>query len=129
MGDEIRMQPTTEERMVEACTAVVRKELCLMPVGGGYGHIATVEGVFLCRELDDIRRQLAKALGQLGMLGLPEAPPEGAHVHRKVFSGVVMGWERAWICSECLEEGIDNTYPKGPTYNELVDRKRERGGG
>ena len=85
---------------------------------------------FIFRELDDIRGQLARALGQLGMLGLPEPPPEGVHVHRKVYSSVLntsYPATRDWICAECLEEGYDTDRPRktGPTYEELVAKKRE----
>jgi hypothetical protein len=120
---------------------------------------------FLCRELDDIRQQIARAQRQLGMLGLPEPPTdahcccgnvavawregfpvcerhkahsataaEGVHVHKKVFSNTVMPTypaKRNWICSECLEEDTDSerARQKGPTYEELVAKKRERIGG
>jgi len=89
---------------------------------------------FLCRELDDIRKQLRKALAQLAMMGLPEPAAEGAHVHRKVFSSEVLltyPQTREWICAECLEQGKDvGPRPRtGPTYEEIVAKKRERSGG
>ena len=130
------MSKTTEERMVKECTDLLRAELGLTPApGGGICHKPTFEGAFLCRELDDIRGQLARALGQLGMLGLPDvdADEHGAHRHRKVFSRMpqpsTLPRSRKWICAECLEDGVDTeSLPKGPTYEELVAKKRERGG-
>lgn len=121
---------TTEERLRETVSKGTTASLA-RSFGGNpfYSHDVTPAEAFLCRELDEIRGQLARALGQLGMLGLPEPPKDGEHAHRKVFSGVVTGWERDWICAECLEEGSDSTYPKGPKYNDLVAKKRERDGG
>jgi hypothetical protein len=82
--------------------------------------------------LHDVTASLARALGQLGMLGLSEPPTGGAHVHDKVFSSVVidtMPPQCNWICAGCLEEGrdfLEESQP--PTYRELLAKKRERSG-
>jgi len=94
------------------------------------GHDSTD---FIFRELDEIRAMAAKALGQIGMLGLPEPPAEGVHGHKKVFSRAVLATypaKRQWICSECLEEGTDSDRVErsGPTYDDLLSKKRGRGG-
>jgi hypothetical protein len=114
---------TTEERLCEAVTAG-HKKLGFQIVGE---HAAGPEVAFLCRELDDIRAQLAKATEQLAMMGIQEPPPEGVHVHSKRFSGMSYNGELAWICSECLEQGCDYPQPTGPTYNELLAKKRSGG--
>ena len=114
---DVKSQPTTEERLLKYINELPRDSR---------SADERTPHTFLCAELDDIRGQLAKAQRQLGMLGLPEPAAEGECEHRKVYSGVVVGWDQAWICSKCLEEGSDSSARKGPSYNELVAKKKEQ---
>jgi hypothetical protein len=120
---------STEERLRETVSKETTAFLAASFVGNPfYSHDLTASEAFLCREFDDIRGQLASALGQLGMLGLPEPPKEGEHVHSKVYSSGVLTShppQYPWVCSVCLETGADSgPLRAGPTYEELLAKKR-----
>lgn len=86
---------------------------------------------FIFKELDDIRGQLARALGQLAMMGLPEPPTDGVHVHARLYEPgpIPSTAKRKWICTECLAEGTVEDPLPGQSYKDFVAKKRERSGG